>query len=1568
MAEPDSEKSIIIEDEDLEDGEIEDDDTEDCIVVEVIKPAEIIKSDDKDEHKKKSSSSDKKSSSSSLNRKEKGKDNEEDDFMSNIEQMIAEGLKKSGIEPPMPNVKKQMEPDSAQDRRTSRNSRKRKNRRDRKEQKRENSSKKRSRVNESDGLYMVGGSPDQSCSESDGGESHDDDSYDSEEYHRMSYEERRNRRRAANKDRERDRDRRDRDRDRDRGRDHDRKEKRNRENEKEVCLRFAEFGHCNDDDCTRVHEVRQPKKMELCKFWLMECCAKKDKCSYMHGDFPCKYYYLGLKCIQKDCKFLHGKPLSENLKAVLLKHLDTAPKEILGDFPRLGRESSTKLIAQTHVKLCQEFNIPLPETEKEKVKIPSLLDMNLKPPDGRSERKSLKNNSRWLQKERECSPDLIQKASKVEGPGDVQLANLGILSEQQISAMSAIGVITVNHINNLTVAQLNDLGLSLATIGEIQATAMNINNQKCSPNQTESTNKIEEVTEKENSSAQSSTSHAVADVDLRESSQQQNISQNMDVDMRVLPTVEPHKESLNSPDTIMSPNQSDADEMYKKPVTPLQRPCSSGSTIMSPPRGIDYSQYLKDSNLNNDDENEDEPGLRIDESYCTSDYELEDKKDSQSEDDQEDQAAVPKFNMPLLPPSFNTSDFLKSSPVTKIDISSSVSQLMESKISKSPLRDPRMRDQRAQDSPSPSTSTSLSKDSQNITEISSPSYRDPRQKSKEPPQQRLSIYEIESPSEDEDLVKIGGDKDMRRLPSFLRDPENGDVDLRMPFMNMSNYVPATEIDASFGTHIFKKYEVKVVDVPKPDYSEIRRSFRQTETTHDPRLKKLCGIVDLNEPASPPKISTSTTSLPLDPRKRKQKQESSNDDILGQPKKLQISTILQNSKNYNDLSSSQKMVVNEVLAELSKQLKLFHADSSPNKIFDSSFITQRPKLQQILIGLGVFINAEGDFEELKDMPLMTIPSIHQMPPMIPNLPPPNLISLNQPPPSLFSNTMRPSLLGLAPNLPFGNFEQQDLNAQLMSQGLPFGGNDQQFNNNREFVVNVSIKMDNTIVQAEFPFKGSNNDELCFKKGDLIVWEGTAVETGKTGWFPSNYVLEYKAPAPPTETIRTVEEIQTFRKVVYNDLLESEKAHCAELRGLLENFLEPLESSKILTSDEYAQLMCNFVEVVNLHEELLNDLEESNDRIGKLFLSKAPTMKRIHHTYCIMHPKAIVIVDKHKEDLNGFMEKQGAAKPGILVLTTGLSKCFRRLDKYSAILQELERHMESGHPDRGDTQRSIAVFKDIASSSSAIRRQKELELQILTGPIRGWEGEELSTMGEIIHMGSVAVGKEYQDRYFILLHQNLLILSVSQRMSAFKFEGKIPITGINAMRLPDTDTIKNAFEITGPLIDKILAICQSSNEANKWVDLLGKSNHGSGAIDIKRNTSFTSGCGIHLQSNMSPPTHLGSNNWTISNLRPRRIHYVHALLTHPTVNQAHNSNMNYQQRKRNQHMKKMLSFCALSKLDGDDGTTPTLRQLFMAMRQMQFDIQDMKSQLNQERTLRGDLQRLIMTHMEKCGMGS
>ena len=55
----------------------------------------------------------------------------------------------------------------------------------------------------------------------------------------------------------------------------------------------------------------------------------------------------------------------------------------------------------------------------------------------------------------------------------------------------------------------------------------------------------------------------------------------------------------------------------------------------------------------------------------------------------------------------------------------------------------------------------------------------------------------------------------------------------------------------------------------------------------------------------------------------------------------------------------------------------------------------------------------------------------------------------------------------------------------------------------------------LVRARFNFQQTNEDELSFSKGDIISvsrqedggwWEGSV--SGRTGWFPSNYVREAK----------------------------------------------------------------------------------------------------------------------------------------------------------------------------------------------------------------------------------------------------------------------------------------------------------------------------------------------------------------------------------------------------------------------------------------------------------------------------
>lgn len=125
-----SSKPIEIDDDDLEDGEIEDDDDE--VIVIPDKPAELPKKEEKlsspnssprkdrekDKDKDKGRNRDRKDKDKSKKSRESDKDTKrakerrnfvEDDFASSIESQLASVLKKDGVEPPMPSVKKTAE-------------------------------------------------------------------------------------------------------------------------------------------------------------------------------------------------------------------------------------------------------------------------------------------------------------------------------------------------------------------------------------------------------------------------------------------------------------------------------------------------------------------------------------------------------------------------------------------------------------------------------------------------------------------------------------------------------------------------------------------------------------------------------------------------------------------------------------------------------------------------------------------------------------------------------------------------------------------------------------------------------------------------------------------------------------------------------------------------------------------------------------------------------------------------------------------------------------------------------------------------------------------------------------------------------------------------------------------------------------------------------------------------------------------------------------------------------------------------------------------------------------------
>jgi hypothetical protein len=245
--------------------------------------------------------------------------------------------------------------------------------------------------------------------------------------------------------------------------------------------------------------------------------------------------------------------------------------------------------------------------------------------------------------------------------------------------------------------------------------------------------------------------------------------------------------------------------------------------------------------------------------------------------------------------------------------------------------------------------------------------------------------------------------------------------------------------------------VAIVDVPRPRYRELRKN--KPQHTLDPRLRRIFGLSDedsddLNSvdpllqrlrekqqqqqqqqqsPIAEPTIASPTPTTPtpapyvaprVDPRRKKETQAA--ETATTSSHTLDIQSVIHKNNWYKDLSSKQKIMVNQQLALLSMEMKKFHQDSNPDKVFDLSCVVTNNVLQDVLLNLGIYIDDSGNFIEVSDddsnngsknqIGLVPPPSMLGMPPLdFLHLPPPHTL----PPPPI----NRPGLLGMDSNFRF-----------------------------------------------------------------------------------------------------------------------------------------------------------------------------------------------------------------------------------------------------------------------------------------------------------------------------------------------------------------------------------------------------------------------------------------------------------------------------------------------------------------------------------------------------------------------
>uniref|UniRef100_A0A665WR55 Rac/Cdc42 guanine nucleotide exchange factor (GEF) 6 n=1 Tax=Echeneis naucrates TaxID=173247 RepID=A0A665WR55_ECHNA len=239
----------------------------------------------------------------------------------------------------------------------------------------------------------------------------------------------------------------------------------------------------------------------------------------------------------------------------------------------------------------------------------------------------------------------------------------------------------------------------------------------------------------------------------------------------------------------------------------------------------------------------------------------------------------------------------------------------------------------------------------------------------------------------------------------------------------------------------------------------------------------------------------------------------------------------------------------------------------------------------------------------------------------------------------------------------------------------------------------------------------------------------------------------------------------------------------------------------------------------------------------------------HLTFSLHPSAVCILTDHSDELDKFMEGQGASAPGILTLTSSLSKPFMRLDKYPTLLQELERHVEEAHPDYIDIVKATSAFRCLVTQCQELRKRKNLELQILSEPVRGWEGDGIKSLGHVAYMSQVHMkngsSEEKEERYLMLFTNVLVMLSASPRMSGFIYQVSYR-----------------------SMIDRVTVFCSTPQELQEWLEHLQPfTKGGSPSLSMVGTPTHLSHLGSLSAINRGPlePPKI-SKPWSLSCLRP------------------------------------------------------------------------------------------------------
>ncbi|KAJ3306219.1 hypothetical protein HDV03_000139 [Kappamyces sp. JEL0829] len=310
----------------------------------------------------------------------------------------------------------------------------------------------------------------------------------------------------------------------------------------------------------------------------------------------------------------------------------------------------------------------------------------------------------------------------------------------------------------------------------------------------------------------------------------------------------------------------------------------------------------------------------------------------------------------------------------------------------------------------------------------------------------------------------------------------------------------------------------------------------------------------------------------------------------------------------------------------------------------------------------------------------------------------------------------------------------------------------------------------------------------------------------------------------------------RKLVMKEIVDSEIRYLADL-AFVKNYRDPLLAlagtpQEILPKKTIGEIFAHYESIFTVNQELRSQLEarlqlwdSGLDHVGDIFLSLAPFL-RVYTLFLTNFNGAIKLVTlltARNPRFAAFLQEVNAmpGARGGLNLQTFLLTPVQRIPRYELLLKELIKHTPTDHPDYENLLNGLEMIAGVAMFNNETMRDHQMMLEILTiqKSLVGLRIDLIVPGRRLVKRGSVQKisRRAHQTRELILFSDMLVIASPTIMEDQFRFHRSILIDNFNAESIPDSDDVKNIFQIVNR--EKSFAVyTETPEEKELWVQAI------------------------------------------------------------------------------------------------------------------------------------------------------